>query len=466
MQVIRFTYNSAEVETSVFLFTYFRMNGIYIYERFFNLETGVRNRILGALPITGVEYGVKIYDSYDMELYLIQNESEYLMFQKMGGYTERTIVLAKGNWQSKYKDFLDEGKTIDCESYPRNSCTLIVHLLECMNQSSLISIPVKSVLERTAQIYCENRVIELFFAAKYFYIAEDDEQFKRIIGWYYRVSDALLSTLGQLECGWADPAYVNLQYAALYMAYEGDLYCARNKKPFLYTAESISRNCLSLLKKKEIEFMLGESFHLLLAQVYDDLLNDGNQAYVHYLQTCKDYNAYAYFKKALYLREVENNPEKSMYYLAKSIVIYPCYYRAWHIIGLCCVEAHLWEQAIRAFDNLKVILGPRLQNNVLRPMEIEYLFKALNQSGDILFQNIQDAPRAIEEYLAAERVWRAIDETDFMRAIFSDRGEEERIRKKLKQELNVNRVYSKLAELYRCVGDKEKSEEFLGKIYQ
>ncbi len=464
MQVVRFTYNSIEVETSIFVFLYLRMSGIYVSERYFNLEPRVCHKMLRALPDREEQQSQPAYDQYDMDLYLICSEEDFREFQDYG-YTEKAIVLvSKGNWCQAYQEGFNKKQTV---YYQQDSFkdTLLTELLACMKANRLISQRMHAALTKIAEIYCNNNMMELSFRAKYFYTAEDDQQYEEIAKQYDTIVTELFQALGSMVQGWGNTSYIHLQYAALYIAYEGDLYSIRNQKPFLYTAESIANVCKVLLSQKDIVFMLGDSINLLTAQVYGDLMQNTNNAYEYYLAACKEYSAYAYYKKATYLMETEGNYAKVIKYLTRSLEIYPCYYRAWHILGICYVELEKWEKALQAFENLNIILAPRLQRNVLRPMEIEHLFKAAHQSGDILFLHIQHAPRAIEQYLFAERIWKNIDETEFLGIVYSSSQMQEEIKERMKRELNIDTVYHRLSEIYQRLGDKEKAEYYLNRIY-
>lgn len=460
MRVIRFTYDSVQVEISIFVLLYFRMNGIYVFERFFNFEDSVRNRMIAALPELKKSKAPEQYDEYDMELYLLTKEEEYQAFKGYGGYSEKAIVFAIGTWQDDHIDELNEKKTIDGRKIAMQSRPELNALLNCMKSNNLISLQTYAAMSETASIYDKNKVPQIFFLSKYFYVAESDKVFLEVRRSYMDVAKALFGALTRLNCEWGEVSSLNLQYAALYMAYEGNLYCLRNKKPFLYTPESIITVCEHILLKRETRMVLGESFYLLLAEVYGDLLKNANSAYKYYIEACQDYSAYAYFKKGTYLLDVEGDYAGAQEYLVKSLLIYPNYYRAWHILGICFVNLEKWEEAVEAFGNLEVILRPRIKNNMLRPMEIEYLFKAMNQNGDILFFKIQDAIRAIEQYLAAEEIWEKIDKTQFMNMLYQNDGKETLIKGRLKRELNINRVYERLAELYRQIGDMDKSKEY------
>ncbi len=464
MQIVRFTYDSTEVRTSVFLFLFLRMSGIYIFERYFNLEPSVCSKMLNALPDSETGSTPEEYDDYDMELYLVRNEDEFRAFRKYG-YTHKTILLVlTDNWMKDFAGELDEDKTVELNQLT-SSNALLKQLLDCIYKNNLISHKTFDTLNTIADVYCTNHIMELTFSAKYFYTENDVERYGKNVERYKSVADYLFGTMANKEIQWGDTSCIHLQYAALHIAYEGNLYCMRHKKPFLFTPDSMAKVCETLLSNKDVLLALGDSIHLLAAQIYGDLAKDMHAAYDHYLSACKGYSAYAYYKKAIHLMEIERKYQLAIKYLSKSLIIYPSYYRAWHMLGICYMNEGQWEKAVKAFDNLEVILAPRLKSRLIRPMEIEYLFKAANQTGEILFREMQQVSQAIERYLFAEKVWKAIDETGFITLIYHDLPTESHVRDRIKEELNIKAVYAKLTEIYRCVGDNEKMTFYQLKMY-
>lgn len=103
---------------------------------------------------------------------------------------------------------------------------------------------------------------------------------------------------------------------------------------------------------------------------------------------------------------------------------------------------------------------------MVRPMEIEYLFKAACQCGDIYNQKLYDVHRALKEYKLAEKIWHTIDSSLFLKIIGFSEDEEDFFKKRMKNELSINRVYTKLSELYRQSGDIDKAMEYLMKLWE
>lgn len=463
MQVIRFTYNSANIELSVFLLLYLRMNGIYVYERFFDFGLNESKQLLRIFEDMSQTKYPEIYTQYDMELFAIESEQDFLEYHRYADIN-KAVLLISGEWQLKYEAELQMCSVINCDLVGKTSLNLLNNLIDVMWKKGLLPQNSREAFYSTADVYSKNNMMKLSFRAKYFYIADMEVQYEQIIAEYRKICEGLREKLVELENMWGNVRSIYLQYAVLNLAYEGDLYCKRNKKRFIYIPDSIINVSETLLEKKDIQLLFGESIHLLMAQVYDDLIGDTQGAYFNYRVACKDYNSYAYYKKAVHLVNIEKNYEKALDYLIRSIYIYPCYYRAWYMLGITSIKLDKWEMAAHAFESMEIVLSSRIEANKLRPMEIEYLFKAAIQCGDIFYRRFHIVPVAIRKYLFAEKIWKAIDSSLFLSKMGFQIREQINFKERMKRELNIEIVYLKLENLYRLVGDNERANRYFVKI--
>jgi tetratricopeptide (TPR) repeat protein len=336
----------------------------------------------------------------------------------------------------------------------------LVDLLLCMVQNGIITNKEERALRDGAKIYVDNKIMNLSLSSKYFYTDESLEEQHKKSKQYEDIIESIFEKLQEYNVNWGDIGTIYLQYAALYMVYEGDLYCIKNKQPLLYTGESIVEVCNILLENKSVEVVYGSSIYMLLAQIQEDLLEDVNNAYSNYLPACKNYNAYVFYRKALYWYK-QRDYKKATDYLAKSVLIYPWYYRAWHMLGICYSEQEDWIEALRMFEYVEIILMPRLTKKRIRPMEIEYLFKAENQCGYIWNKRGNNIQKSIVANLLAEKVWKAIDDSEFIPIICdNNKSEIKRMQERLKRELGIKKIYEELAKLYERIGEKEKAVDF------
>ena len=465
MQKIRFTYKSSEVQPSVFLLLYFRMTGIYVYERFFDFGLEGRERLLRVLPEEnrksdlGDDFDLDLFivsDRADWEAYLNQYEAyepQYLpgrivVFSENCGislpYKEETVYYREYMW----KKIQSEQKLLD-------------DIIGQMRSMEVISQDAWKDLNFCRQIYAQNEIQKLSLLGKFFYVAEEDKQYTDIKNNYQMAVENIFKVLRVNECKWGDGKFIHLQYAALNMAYEGDLYCIRNGKQLIYAPKSLVSVCRLLMEDQEVLGGLEDSFYLLLAQIYDDLLMDANMAYKYYLLVCKEYNAYAYYRKGNYWQNFGKDSKKAIIYYEKSLSIYPEYYRAWYRLGMCYALEGRSDSALGAFRNIWRLLKPRLEAKRVRAMEIEYLFKAQNQCANICKKEMNNHQQAIREDLKIVEIWNAINTSTFFDLFAPNQNQ---IRQRVRNQLNVSKIYYDIYFLADMIGDVQLKEEYLDKI--
>lgn len=460
MQRIRFTYKSSEVCPSVFLLLYFRMTGIYVYERFFDSGREKADRLLNRLPeVEGINR-IKPYENFDLELFCVSDKEDYQLYQEQYGNNVLlpTLIITFG----KVGDGLTEGNMLRIVKYSKNQDEQLLNdIISAMEDMGIIPAYTKEELLLCAGIYFRNKVWNISLLGKYFYIAEAEKSYKQIVNQYRETINEIFAVLQNKECNWGDKEYIHLQYAALNISYEGNQYCIRNNRSLIYKPQGMARICRELLKGRIDREELGDSFYLLLAQIYDDLLHDPNQAYEYYLFACQDYNAYAYYRKGVYWQEYVKDYKNAIRYYTKSVYIYPEYYRVWYRLGRCYMLISECSEALDMFRNVGRILKPRLQAQNVRPMEIEYLFKAQNQCGYICNKVLNNPQQAILENIGAVEAWDAIEQSKFFE-IFNE--EEDTVRKRVKKELNVSKIYTEIYKLADKIGDVQLKANYLDKL--
>ena len=105
-----------------------------------------------------------------------------------------------------------------------------------------------------------------------------------------------------------------------------------------------------------------------------------------------------------------------------------------------------YRDALEAFRNIMRILEPRLNADVLRPMEIEYLFKAQNQCAYICNKALGRLGQSVIENQIAVKVWKTINTSSF----FQQAGYVKRPRQlweRTKKELCVRKIYNEIVKL-------------------
>ena len=470
MQKIRFTYKSSEVRPSVFLLLYFRMTGIYVYERYFDSPKENRVYLLHCLPEGKETTLLDSGDDYDLDLFFVADKEDWHSYNDQYGDSKlecspKRIVVFSDKYEknpSYREQTLYYGECLWSLSMPmEQEEDLLSEIIEQMVRMEIISLSTSRDLQACQKIYTENQIWKLSLLGKYFYVAEEDEQYRDIKKQYRVTVEAAFKILSVNRCSWGGDKYIHLQYAALNMAYEGDLYCIRNNKALLYDPHSLVHVCRLLLESGIPLKQLEDSIYILIAQIYDDLLKDSNMAYKFYLPACKDYNAYVYYRKGNYWQDFAKDYENAIKYYKKSVRIYPEYYRAWYRLGSCYMLAGRCAEALEVFRNIDRILEPRLEMKKIRPMEIEYLFKAQNQCAYICNKILNNPQQSIRENFRAERVWKAIEDSEFFDFFVP---EQDVVRQRVKNQLDVSKIYYEIYLLANKIGDRWLKQEYLNKI--
>ncbi len=463
MQRIRFTYTSSRTVPSVFISFFFRMIGIYVYERYFDFSKQETLHLLENLPV-GIEAkdtegggmtGMKGLDcEYDLDLYYIEDEVDKEHYNLLidDGQTmlERILIIKNGlEWQGIEK-------YIYVNDYPNESITnsvFLKNLFDDLFSKITDNQHLKQDLDLCANIFLKDKMCETSLLGKYFYAAEKEGNCTFILKAYSRAIDDIFEILHERDCSWGEE-YIHLQYAVLNLAYEEDLYCIKNGRNMVFSPESIRDTC-ELVLKKSLDKMKG-SFYLLLAQIYDNLIEDPNMAYQYYLKECKTYNAYAFYRKGLYWQDYAKDYDKAIKFYKKSICIYPVYYQAWYELGRCYMLSERSREALGMFRNVSKILKPRLDAKQMRPMEIEYMFKAQNLCGYICNDFLGNPRLAIIENLKAEEAWDTIEKSVFFHIL----PKEKLVRNSMKKKLNIAQIYRIICKLAVRIDD-----EILRRIY-
>ena len=457
MDKIRFTYNSAEANPSVILLLFFRFLGIYVYERLLDTSTVVLQQIKELIEQESKTEKPDQTTEFDVELFYISSIEDYqqILQQKYFDiHPEKVIILyLEGSLSQEITD----SKDAYWISYNKHDSKqkLLNDLIDKMKEGNLLSENVAGHFKSLAEVYSENRLWELTLVAKYFYVSDDVKTYTVNKDKYQNTIDRLFHVLQEKKVSWGDTKSLYLQFATLNLIYEFDSYNQRSKQPNVYSGIKLVKLCEDIINRKSEVCDCKEAFQLLQAQIYDDLLGDINMAYEKYLNVCKDYNAYAYFRKGIYWQNYANDFEYALKYYYRSVRIYPEYYRAWYRIGNCYMQMKKYKKALKAFDIVCAILDHRLENKTIRPMEIEHMFKAQNQAAFICNKVLQNPSLSIIKNIGALQAWNAIENSSFYE-LMDDSGQETQTLKKIVADhLNVKKIWIELMKLGKTVRNNE-----------
>lgn len=452
---ICFTYTSSEVCPSVYLLLFFRMTGVYMYECFFDSDAKMQKLLLDCLSARADDSQELEHVEYDLELFYIANDGELEKYVSAGNdiSRKRLIVCTEEMEEAVCQRLGCDAGELMVFTGVGGEYQLLTDILRCLKSRELISGAEHQDLVSCLNLYQTYRIWDLSMKGRFFYASSRHDSECEIMR--KRYADASKNCFEQImgNGGWANRETPHQQYTFLNLAYEGNLYCERSGTFQIYTKGSLADMCSNLVEKQE-DKSWQESFCLLAAQVFDDLLRDYNRAFEYYKECCNDFNAYAYYRKGIIFQEHTNDFEKMLKYLETSVCIYPEYYRAWYRLGRCYMRLDRYREALEAFRNVRRILEVRLEADVLRPMEIEYLFKAQNQCAYICNKAHGNLGQAVIENRIAVRAWKTINTSTFFQRI----GDPERpveIWERVRKELCVNKIYSEILKLAKRLEDEQ-----------
>ena len=189
-----------------------------------------------------------------------------------------------------------------------------------------------------------------------------------------------------------------LSYTISYIMYEADVLCKRNSYKLLYSTEQILDSCSQLLQKYDSN----EEIRLLSADVYFELLEFGAKAANEYGSVYLNHCAYAHYKRGRAFRKFVGDIESAKISIKNALNLNKYYYNAWYQYAMCLAQEEDYEgEAITLFNIFKA-LKSKWEDNILSPLEFEYLYKAL-----LLIEQLSDQKKykllPDEEYEKTEK---------------------------------------------------------------
>lgn len=457
MHQIEISYRSTNIRPIVPLILFFRLNGIYVSEKFFDYGSEEERFLMAGFPDVNKSFEDKRMretQTPDMYFYVIEGMDDFYAFIRM--QIESEIVPEKYIFIDATEGFALSRKLKDvydvvCIKYDKD-LELLSKIIDILGSDESERV----CLHYVADVYCGKEIWCTSLMGKYFYPADTQERFDKVAVAYTKAVSALKQQLEQYRLEFAGGKY--LQYAICNLMYETNIYYMKNGRTGVYRPQSIVMPLLEMLDKMKSHSGYAGSVQLLLAQIYEDLFKEPNIAYKNYLSLCREpYSAFVFMKKAEYWRTFGKNNKYAIKYNTMSVAHFLEYYQAWFNLGICYVQAGGYAEALHAFQKVKIILKNRRRASVLRPMEMEYLFKSYCCSGYIEYNYFRDIDRAIKEDMEAEHIWDEIEYSNYYKMLGN---EQDYIKKKIKMQFNIGYLYRIIYKLANKSGDHYLAEEY------
>lgn len=443
MFTIRLVYNKCDIQNTLDFIYFFRLIGIYVSEDYWDKE-------VIELPKSMFDIKIKEFVDFDFYVFFVSKESDLLHYNLIKNKLSK----------NKYILFRTQELLSTSEGYDINNDNKknLMFLLESLKANRIISNIEKSEYEKISDIFFKNDFSKHYYLLKYFYKIDrvDSYATKQNL---QNVFNELMASMSDSGCKWGEIALLRTQLACLRLIYEINLFCRKNGENDNYDSDTL----LALCKKIDevADEKLGNSVKVLMGNIYNDLLSDPNKAYECYVAGCTEkygYDAYLYFMKASYWQNDAQEYDKAIKYFEISLKIYPEYYRAWYRLGRCFQYKADFASASTCFYNVKQCLNKRYENNVLRPLEFDYLFKAEMQLS-IINIKLKEYGRALENALNAKAIIDSISNSRFFNIVF-DNEKISKYKKITRKNLPENKMLDTIGILYDIIGDQDKAREY------
>lgn len=375
MKSVRLTYEYSEVKLSVPILLFFRMIGVYVSESYLNSIINLAEdieRIKRTCPKVKEE-DLKEF-IYDVEIGLIKNQKQYDEYQKR----------FKSGLEKDEKKFIlvCYGEELEGVSYFKEDdvSNVIDYILTTLKDNKIISDNERTECIEAKKVFYNNKYTALTLNTKFFFRIDTEEEFNKKLEKYSNIVTELQLTYKTLRKN-LPSSYIcyYLKYAIINVAYEADSYCVDYNHSMAFSIQSLLDFAQELQNqiRGENDCFSIYSLHALNGQIYNDLLNNGETAFEYYLKCCEGMdkiNAYVFMLKGLYCTASFKDNKFAIRYYLKSILIYHEYYRAWFKMGNCFIKMGDKKNALIAFNVVIKILSVRLEAEVIRPLEAEYLY--------------------------------------------------------------------------------------------
>lgn len=164
-----------------------------------------------------------------------------------------------------------------------------------------------------------------------------------------------------------------IEYTILNSMYEADIMCKKNSYELLYSTENILQRCRTLLQRYESN----EEVRLLIADTYNEFLEFGAKATNEYGSVYLEHCSYAHYKRGRAFRKYVGDMRSADISIKNALKLNKFYYNAWYQNAMCYAYIEDFEGESESLFNIFRALKDKWNENILSPLELEYLYKSL-----------------------------------------------------------------------------------------
>lgn len=329
MKLITLIYPSDNITDSINIKSFFELTGIYMYEIQSDIKINISNQdkilsLSDAIICLDDDYLSNTYKQYN----------KYILYKSLSDTIEYLFK----------NDLIDKNEYDDLMSLYKIFSKHNKHYI----QSMLLN-----------ENYCKHR---------------DKKYIKEIYNNYIKISSDILEILKQQKIPlWDDKdneVYIHSKYAVVYIFYNLNLFCKKNELDYYMDNNSIINICEHNINQ------LGNSFKILEARIYDNLMEKIEIAFQIYNECCNNiYDSYVYLYKAEMMLKT-NDIDRAIDYYNISIYLNPQYYKAISKLAFCFVKKQSFFVAYNYYNNVIIILKNKAKNNNLNLMDYNYIYNA------------------------------------------------------------------------------------------
>ena len=327
---------------------------------------------------------VPVYDANSDGIYVVESKNSGSL---PSGITE--IGYERGNENEFLREF---------------ARSLLIENRSCIEKSrnSLLGLYTQADIEFLANIFVGSKIMQTVNLTKYFY------KNRRLLEYaqqnYKYFLDQLRDYMRANERTVKNKTFLFVQ---LYAHYEMNCVYKKNEEPLHYDIRFDLKQCSNLLKETGKNHI---ALQLLMADILFGLEGDTYEAYKIYMDIVLNKDvAYAWYNLGCVYSKIGNDKERfglnkpnspkqahsgsldprvldanqCVPYFEKAVKLKPNYYQAWYRIAMCNEKTNRSDAAVNAYKNVIINLDYKWQNHLLKPLEVEFIFRSFQRMEKI-----------------------------------------------------------------------------------
>ena len=400
MDFVRMYYNSIEVMPKILISHFLRYMGFYIEEITDGTEPSSKESSLDVYIVSEEDVkqnqgGIRINDIEKSIIIWIKDDPA-----KIENNDQFVIYRPRQNMERQFlNDFLD--KYIEIFQKQKSEKPRLLGSVHDM----------QGTLKTIMKLYLSCEILQCSIYTRCFY--EQD-------GLYWRAFDNYTSFIDEVQKRTGEDCKSDLvKYVKTYAEYELDIICKKNFRKLQYPVKELVHQSYKLVEKyreNEQILILKADIDLELDDFWSGAANEFADAY---LVEC----AYAHYKRGRIIRKYTNMYDLAINYEKWAIRYKKDYFSAWYQIAVCYESQGNYEEAVKAFEQICLILDKKFKKHLLSPIEIEYLYKAVVGIVRIENDRLGNIYRAESYRNLAKEVIKEVQNTNYLNEVWSNTGE-------------------------------------------